>query len=1069
MGEGCSAKFILGLNSVATWFSQSERTCCHALVLSAIVLSFAPGMMRSFGTEPQPIRAAASYHITRWTTDDGLPQNRVNCLLQTRDGYLWLGTWAGLVRFDGMKFRVFDRFNTPAFVKDAVNSLAEDEEGTLWIATNDGLVRRRGGEFTRLTERDGLPDSKVWEIKSGPMGRLWIRAGDLIVEFQAGRFTVLGSRPPNHDRFRNLLLAPDQRLGVVTDNGFWIAAADRSSLVPWIPKAPTSNEVTLAVITDKGRTIWAASEAGVFRYTNGVWERSAAAPGVSWQRPPNLYGDRQGNFWAGFYQHGLHLWTTNQFSEISLGAFPSPPDVTAMADDFEGNLWVGTTDGLFCLTRKLFHSFTSRDGLLSDNVWSISPASRGGVWVGTDADLNLIRDGHVSLASDKDRGSGEITTVWEDRKGVVWFARKYRAPFIIPNGDASQVALFPKLIDSVGALYEDGDGTLFFGTEKGLVRHRTDGALDRLEGVENLPKTDVRTILRRRDGTLWLGTYGGGVVQVGSRQPWRQIWPEVEGNQTRANSAVEASDLRVFSASDGLADGRAWALHEDADGAVWIGTENGLTRMVTPQPSSTNAQPRFTTFRREQGLFENLVNQVLEDDFGNLWLSGLRGIHRISRADLNAVAERRSKRVHCVTFGIADGMESAETNGERQPAGCKTPDGRLWFPTVRGVVMIDPRELNLNARPPPVVIEQVKADDEVVYGDDVAASVKARANSVGGSSQSAPSPPQLQLAPGRARVIEFYLTALSLTAPEKNRFSWRLDGVDLDWSEPTTRRVATYTTLKPGAYRFHVRAANNHNVWSERDAEFAFTLAPHFWQTWPFFAACTAGIIGLAAGIQAYRLRVQRRILRLEQEAALQGERARIAKDLHDDLGATLTGMALQVDVAKRNARQPEVLETQLDNIARSTRGLVEKMRETVWAVNPECDTLESLVDHLCQFAENFLSTASVRCRLDVPVRLPALGVSAELRHNLFLALKEALNNVVKHAGATEVWLRFQVGDGTLTLTIQDDGRGFAPEVANGNGNGVGNLHNRMRLLNGRLELRSAPGHGTQLVFEVPL
>ena len=377
-------------------------------------------------------------------------------------------------------------------------------------------------------------------------------------------------------------------------------------------------------------------------------------------------------------------------------------------------------------------------------------------------------------------------------------------------------------------------------------------------------------------------------------------------------------------------------------------------------------------------------------------------------------------------------MVSAETNGENQPAGCKTDDGQLWFPTVRGVVMIDPRELKLNERPPPVAIEQVKVDDEVVFGDDPTGPVKARANSVGGSSQSTPSQAQLQLAPGRARVIEFQLTALSLTASEKNRFSWRLDGVDSDWSEPTTRRVATYTTLKPGAYRFHVRAANNHNVWSERDAEFTFTLAPHFWQTWPFYVACGIAIIGAAAGIQAYRLRVQRRILRLEQEAALQGERARIAKDLHDDLGATLTGMALQVDVAKRNVCQAEVLEAQLDNIARSTRGLVEKMRETVWAVNPECDTLESLFGYLCQSAENFLSTASVRFRLDVPVQLLASPVIAELRPNFFLAVTVALNNVVKHAGASEVWLRFQHDEEKLTVTIQDDGRGFAPELANG-------------------------------------
>lgn len=1021
---------------------------------------------------PSGIQTTNQYHIAHWTTDDGLPQNRVICLLQTRDGYLWLGTWAGLVRFDGIKFRVFDRFNTPAFVKDAVSSLAEDEDGTLWIGTDDGLLRLRGGQFTRLTERDGLPGTKVWEVKTAPRGRLWVRVDNSVAEYRSGEFTKLAERTPNNDRFRNLVVTTDQRLGIVCDRGFWIAEVGQASISPWIPSAPTSNEVTTAIVTDQGRTVWAAAERGVFRYSNGTWERLADALGVNWQRPPCIYADRTGSVWAGFHQRGLYLWTSDEFSNVPLGEFPSPPDVTAMLEDFEGNLWVGSTDGLFCMTKKRFRSFTTREGLSSDDVWSVTPAQKGGVWVGTDADLHRICDGIIAESVDKEPGYGPIVAVWEDRNRVVWFGRKYHAPYLIRNGDNSNIKLFSTRLHPMASLYEDAGGTLFFGTDKGLARRRPndpDGVVERLEGLESHTKPDVRAILRRRDGTLWICTYGGGLVEVGSKQTWRRITQADEpGHQPLRNSSVVTSDFRVFSVTDGLADSRAWALHEDPEEVVWIGTENGLTRMVTSKLAKSSP-PRFTTFRREHGLFENLVNQILEDDSGNLWLSGLRGIHRVSRADLNAVADGHVKRVHCVTFGIADGMQSAETNGECQPAGCKTSDGRLWFPTIRGVVMIDPRELTLNERPPPVVIERVKVDDEVVFGDDIAASVKTRELLKSNGDPPSLSQAQLRLAPGRARVIEFHLTALSLTAPEKNRFSWRLDGVDSDWSEFTTRRVATYTTLKPGAYRFRVRAANNHNVWSEREAEFAFALAPHFWQTWPFYVVCGAGIIGAAAGIQAYRLRVQRRILRLEQEAALQGERARIAKDLHDDLGATLTGMALQVDVAKRNARQPEMLESQLDNIARSTRGLVEKMRETVWAVNPECDTLESLVGYLCQFAESFLSTASVRCRLDVPLQLPGLGVSAELRHNLFLAVKEALNNVVKHAGAEEVWLRFQVGEGRLTLTIQDDGRGFAPEAANGHGNGVRNLRNRMRGLKGEMELTSAPGHGTRVAFHVPL
>jgi signal transduction histidine kinase len=405
-------------------------------------------------------------------------------------------------------------------------------------------------------------------------------------------------------------------------------------------------------------------------------------------------------------------------------------------------------------------------------------------------------------------------------------------------------------------------------------------------------------------------------------------------------------------------------------------------------------------------------------------------------------------------------MLSSECNGgDNQPAGAKDSEGRIWFPTARGVVAVDPRAVHQNDAAPPVVIEQVVADGEIIYGD--------------GLDRNAPRPVlgsrPMALAAGHARLLEIRYAANSFVAPEKVRFRYRMEGHDREWRDGGGSRVAYYNSLRPGDYRFQVKACNNHSYWNETGATFAFSLAPHFWQTWPFAAACAAAAVALAAGIQRHRLGVQRRILRLEQAAALQAERARIAKDLHDDLGATLTGVALQADVARRHARQPAALDAQLDAISRGARSLVEQMRETVWAMNPACDTIESAVSFLCQFAETFLAAASIRCRLDVPREIPPVELSADARHHLFLALKEALNNVVKHASAAEVWLRFQFDDEALTLTVQDDGRGFDSTLLNGAGQGLKNLRNRLETLAGSFELNTTPDHGARIRLRIPL
>jgi signal transduction histidine kinase len=540
------------------------------------------------------------------------------------------------------------------------------------------------------------------------------------------------------------------------------------------------------------------------------------------------------------------------------------------------------------------------------------------------------------------------------------------------------------------------------------------------------PLRDVRCILEDRSHDMWFGTKDDGLVRL------------------------REGTFDAFTKRDGLSSDRVWALHEDAEGMLWIGTEDGLTRWKAG---------KFSTFTTKHGLMENSILCVLEDELGYLWLSGLRGLYRVKREQLNAVADRGAESVNVASFGTADGMESSEANGEHQPAGWKARDGRLWFPTTCGLVVIDPNTIPTNEVPPLVAIEEAHADNQVIFGDGV------------------PVPDAgIKLAPGRAKVLEVRYTASSMSAPERVRFKYNLEGADREWHDAGNQRAVFFTNLRPGKYNFRVRACNQNGVWNKEPVSLAFSLAPYFWQTWPFYVLCAAGA-GLAAlGLHQRRVAMLRRFDRLEREQVLQNERARIARDLHDDLGANLTGIALKADLAQRHIDGAQA--GQLADIAAGTRALVDNMRGTVWALNPRHDTLESLARFLAQQVEDIVTAAGLRCRLELPDAFPEITIPSPARYHIHLVIKEALHNALKHARAGEVRFGLDVNREVLSLRISDDGLGFDPQrphvsksngQANGNGgHGLANMRQRVEALGGQWDLKSAPGQGTSITIRIP-
>jgi signal transduction histidine kinase len=567
----------------------------------------------------------------------------------------------------------------------------------------------------------------------------------------------------------------------------------------------------------------------------------------------------------------------------------------------------------------------------------------------------------------------------------------------------------------------------------------------------------VRALAETPDGRIWGGADDGTIF------------------------LCETNGLTPFRAADDLAGQAIYSLYADAEGALWAGTfRGGLVRFK---------DGKFARLTARQGLSDDVVviSQIQEDNRGRLWLGTHQGLICVRKDALNACADGLMEKVDFVAYGRHYGLPSLEFSDGYQPASWRAPDGRLWFTTARGAVWVEPDEVTQASAPPPVVIEELRVDGEPVDGR-------------GG---------RVVIPPGRKQ-LDVRFTALSFDAGERSRFRYQLEGYDSGWLDAESLRTAHYAKLPPRTYRFRVIACNNEGVWNREGAGLEIEVRPYFYQTTAFSIVAAALVLGgVAFGVRrAATRKYRRKLAALEKQHAIERDRARIAKDIHDDIGAGLTQITLLTELARRglgdgNLRpasgeappepRSETLETYLGRITDSARRLTKAMDEIVWAVDPQHDTVAGLMDYASAYAEDFLRVADIRCRMDLPVTLPDAHVDAELRYNLFLALKETLNNIVKHAQATEVWLRLKLAGRSLTIVVEDNGRGLAlgagesdlgcgaaPQTPDAksqflpggrlhSGSGLGNLSNRLAAVGGSCRIQSAAGQGTRVELTVTL
>jgi signal transduction histidine kinase/ligand-binding sensor domain-containing protein len=972
-------------------------------------------------TATAALAAASSYRIDAWTTADGLPTNSVNAVLQTRDGFLWLATYGGLVRFDGTRLKIFTTENTAGLRTGRLISLYESRDGALWLTSEGlGLTRLFHGHFASYSTAEGLPDNDVVAMFELQDGSLIVDTRKGAARWDGNRFVAETSLPSVADPHRTILGRSASGATWYRDAGgvhrFEGGRVTRTLQLEVAPLSAYEDRagrlwLQLSLAGDQSRQLACVCDGRLVRF--GAAEGVQAAGAVSWSE------DREGRVWFGFRGNGgLMRFDGQQFTRLTTADGLPGPNVEKIFQDREGTMWAPTDGGLARLTATPLTSYSTRDGLEHDNAYVVYADRKGDVWIASAPGLTRFRNQRFEPMSAAFGLEGQfVNAIFEDRDGVLWLGVLDGSVRRITNG---RVITMPAAAGTaVRAIYQGKGPEVWIGGRNGLARY-LDGVMTPV--TAGYPGGEVHSLHEDRDGGLWLGTNAGPIRYR-------------DGRFTR------------FGPADGIAGQPiVRAIHEDAEGTLWFGTyDSGLLRF---------RDGRFTTVTTRDGLFATGVFQIIEDRQQRFWMTSNAGIYRVSRRELDEFAAGRRRQVNSVAYGTRDGMLHSECNGGTQPAGTTDRHGRIWFPTQRGVVVVDPDTIPINTQPPPVVITQASVANALV---DPAAAIEIRSGPT---------------------ALEVQFAALTFVRPEHSRFRYMMEGLDQDWTEAGTERSARYAQLPYGNFHFRVIAANRDGVWNTEGARLAVVVVPPFWRTQWFLALMVVMAAGLALAGHTWRMTLIRReqdrqkafsrqLIELQEK-----ERTRIAAGLHDGLQQSLLvirNWALLAQAAP--SADPSVTERlrEIDSVA-------------LQALNDVRDIVQDLTPHqlermgLAAAVGDMVHTVATSCAIAFECRIAdvtgQLPTAVEL--TLFRIIQEAVSNVVKHSSAHAAIVSLEADAAVIRARIQDDGAGFDPVDLAAKRGGVGGfglfgMSERITMIGGRIAVQSAPGKGTVITVEVPI
>jgi ligand-binding sensor domain-containing protein/signal transduction histidine kinase len=969
----------------------------------ALALLLAAALCPSFALNPG--RKLWHYGQSQWQDKDGLPQNTVLAIAQTADGYLWVATEGGLARFNGRSFHVFDGSNTAEFTTNGVTALAASGDGGLWVGTRRGLLHYRNGRFQRPPASLAIAHEQIRFLTVDDQGVLWIGGASGIARWADGGVSYplrLQDGLPA-DGVRSFLKRGDSAwVGTIRGMGRFEGTSFAGRVAGVAP------DTIRAMVIDRQQRFWVGTEnRGLFLITRAGVQRYTSKDGLGSDSVRTLLEDRDGNLWIGTIGGGLSRWSGGKFESFSTADGLASNHVRSLFEDREGTLWVGLEGGgLLQLRDGHVLTLTRRDGLASDFIRAVRGGRDGALWIGTEGEgLFRYQDGRVKRAAALGLPKALVTALHEDSRGRLWVGTEGNGAYCLSGqGRRSYSTATGISEDSAWAIDEDPAGSIWIGTSNGLMRIR-DGETRVFRREDGLRSNAIRALHAARDGSIWIGFHSGGLqrFQAGEAQV-----PPLSGEFGRVSVN---------------------SMYEDAGGTLWIATTSGLFRW------KDGAAFHFTT---RQGLFSDVLYQVLEDGDGRLWFGSSRGIFAVVRRELDHAAAGRAGKVSYLSFTTADGMKSSECSGDAQPAGWRSEDGSLWFSTIRGVIRIHPGELTTNRIPPSVRIERVEVNGEAAP-----------------SLSSAASPPG-------NRLLTVHFAALTFTAPGKVKFRYRLAGVDGDWVEVTDRSSVTYHNLPPGRHEFHVSAANGDGVWSVEDAALAVEVKPFFTQTAWFYGGCALALLAAAFWLHQRRARELR-----SRFAAVLAERTRIAREIHDTLLQGFAGVTLQLGaISRKIASDPVVARKEMEDVLDQVDGCLAEARSEIVqlrSMGPEAP----FVPRMRRTVEAAAAGGSLQVKFSA--KGAECGLGAEIERNLIRIASEAVANAVRHSQAEAVWIQLEFRPDSVRLSVRDDGAGLRESDPAREHFGLAGMRERTELLGGRFSIHGEAGRGTGIEVQIPL
>jgi signal transduction histidine kinase/ligand-binding sensor domain-containing protein len=943
------------------------------------------------------------YAHTAWTVRDGFFKGTVGSIAQTPDGYLWLGTEFGLFRFDGVRAVPWQAPADEHLPGSNIRRLLVSRDGRLWIGTNQGLASLKDGKLTRYPALDGQDVPALLEDHEGTVWvGGWATSTGRLCAIQSGKSKCYGE---------------DGSLGpgvfsLYEDRAGNLWAGGISRLWRWKPGSPKLYPITkpgaeiAALIEGENGALLIGMSGGMRQLIDGE-VRPSPLPGVDQFTPDGLLRDRDGSLWIATIDRGLVHLHQGRVDLFTRADGLSGDYVLSIFQDREGDIWIATIDGLDRFRDFAIPTISVKQGLSNATVESVLAARDGSIWLGTFDGLNRWKDGKITTYRRQNSGlpADSAHSLFEDDGGRIWVST-IRGVAYLDHGRFIPVSDVPGGI--VHSIVGDGEGNLWINHQNQGLLHLVQGRVVQRVSRADLQRKDIADTLipDPSQGGMWVGFFRSGIAYV-------------------KDGRVRAS----FGVVDGLGSGIVSDFTFDTNGTLWAATQGGLSRLKNG---------RVTTLTSRNGLPCDVVNWMVEDDAGSFWLGTACGLVRISRPEMESWAKDPKRAIQTTVFDGSDGVKSHGNTSAYSPRVAKSRDGKIWFLPFDGVSVVDPGHLPFNKLPPPVHIEQITADRKTYETSS-----------------------NLRLPP-LVRDLEVDYTALSLVAPEKNRFRYKLEGRDRDWLDAGTRRQAFYSDLPPRNYRFRVVASNNSGVWNEAGASFDFSIAPAYYQTSWFRASCGVAFLALLWGLYRYRLHQIAREFNVRLEERV-GERTRIARDLHDTLLQSFQGLMLHLQVVDDLLPQGKAKDELEKTLDRADQAIAEG-RSAVHDLRSSTTTTNDLAEAVRAVGNELAAPGVTAFRL--VVEGPSRDLHPIIRDEIYRVAREALRNAFSHAQANHVEAELIYGDRLFCLRIRDDGQGIAPEfLEEGRAGhyGLPGMRERAKQIGAKLIIWSGEGRGTEI------